>query len=127
MDDAVPMARDEKAQQVVQGLMQRYGRDNHLVWSTEKSTVLRRGGGICMALDVGDGVAWLERAEEAVVLGHVQAMGAGAVRLRDKLLRGFRAILVVLQYHPLSVQTTLYYIRVVLNAAIGYQAMHLPY
>ena len=26
-----------------------------------------------MALDVGDGVAWLEMAEEAVVLGHVQA------------------------------------------------------
>ena len=37
VDDAVLMARDEKAQQVVQDLMQRYGRDNHLVWSTEKS------------------------------------------------------------------------------------------
>ena len=33
LDDAVPMARDEKAQQVLQDLMQRYGRDNHLVWS----------------------------------------------------------------------------------------------
>ena len=43
VDDAVPMARDEKAQQVVQDLMQRYGRDNHLVWSAEKSAVLRRG------------------------------------------------------------------------------------
>ena len=31
VDDAVPMPRDEKAQQVVQDLMQRYGRDNHLV------------------------------------------------------------------------------------------------
>ena len=31
VDDAVPMARDEKAQQVVQDLMQRYGRDNHVV------------------------------------------------------------------------------------------------
>ena len=31
VDDAVPMAWDEKAQQVVQDLMQRYGRDNHLV------------------------------------------------------------------------------------------------
>ena len=107
VDDAVPMARDEKAQQVVQDLMQRYGRDNHLVWSTEKSMVLRRGGEDGMALDVGDGVAWLERAGEAVVLGHVQAMEAGGVRLPDKLLRGFRAMLVVLQHHPPSVQTTL--------------------
>ena len=82
-DDAVPIARDEKAQQVVQDLMQRYGRDNHLLWSTEKS-----------ALDVGDGVAWLERAEEAVVLGHAQ------VTLPDNLIRGFRAMLVVLGHHP---------------------------
>ena len=80
-----------------------------------------------MALDVGDGVAWLERAEEAVVLGHVQAMEAGNVRLPDKLLRGFRAMLVVLRHHPPSVQTTLYYLRAVLNAAIVYQGMHLPY
>ena len=99
VDDVVPMARDEKAQQVVQDLIQRYGRDNHLVWSTEKSTVLRRGGEDGMALDVGDGVAWLERAGEAVVLGHVQAMEAGGVRLPNKLLRGFRAMLVVLQQH----------------------------
>ena len=118
VDDAVPMARDEKAQQVVQDLMQRYGRDNHLVWSTEKSAVLRRDreGGI--ALDVGDGVEWLERAEEAVVLGHVHAMEAGGVRLPDKLLRGFRAMLVVLRHHPPSIQTALYYLRAVLNAAI---------
>ena len=84
MDDAVPMARDEKAQQVVQDLMQRYRRDNHLVWSAEKSAVLRRGGEEGMALDVGDGVAWVERAEEAVVLGHVQAMEARGVRLPYK-------------------------------------------
>ena len=71
------MARDETDQQVVQDLMQRYGRDNHLVWSTEKSAVQRRDGEDGMALDVGDGVAWLEEAEEAVVLGHVQAMDAG--------------------------------------------------
>ena len=127
VDDAVPMAWDEKAQQVVQDLMQRYGRDKHLVWSNEKSTVLRRGGEDGMALDVGDGVAWLERAEEAVVLGHVQAMEAGGVRLPEKLLRGFRAMLVVLQHHSPSVQTTLYYLRAGLNAAIGYQGMHLPY
>ena len=127
MDDAVPMARNEKAQQVVQDLMQRYGRDNHLVWSAEKSAVLRRGGEEGMALGVGDGVAWLERAEEAVVPGHVQAMEARGVRLPDKLLRGFRAMLVVLRHHPPSVQTTLYYLRAVLNAAVGYQGMHLPY
>ena len=127
VDDAVPMVWDERAQQVVQDLMQRYGRDNHLVWSTEKSTVLRRGGEDVMALDVGDGVAWLQRAEEAVLLGHVQAMEAGGVRLPDRLLRGFRAMLVVLQHQPPSVQTTLYYLRAVLNAAIGYQGMHLPY
>ena len=100
VDDAVPMAWDEKAQQVVQDLMQRYGRDNHLVWSAEKSAVLRRGGEVGMALDVGDGVAWLERAEEAVVLGHVQAMEAGGVKLPENLLRGFRAMLVVLLNHP---------------------------
>ena len=127
VDDAVPMARDEKAQQVVQDLMQRYGRDNHLVRSAEKSAVLRRGGEEGMALDVGDGVAWLERAEEAVVLGHVQAMEARGVRLPDKLVRGFRALLVVLRHHPPSVQTTLYYLRAVLNAAVGYQGMYLPY
>ena len=66
VDDAVPMARNEKDQQVVQDLMQRYGRDNHLVWSAESSAALRRGGEEGMALDVGDRVAWLERAEEAV-------------------------------------------------------------
>ena len=118
VDDAVPMARDEKAQQVVQDLMQR---------SAEKSAVLRRGGEEGMTLDVGDGVAWLERAGEAVVLGHVQAMEARGVRLPDKLVRGFRAMLVVLRHHPPSVQTTLYYLRAVLNAAVGYQGMHLPY
>ena len=42
-DDAVPMARDEKAQQVVQDLMQRYDRDKYLVWSMEKPAVLGRG------------------------------------------------------------------------------------
>ena len=103
------------------------GRDNHLVWSSEKSVVLRRGGKEGMALDVGDGVAWLERAEEAVVLGHVQAMEARGVRLPDKFVRGFRAMLVVLRHHPPSVQMTLYYLRAVLNAAVGYQGMHLPY
>ena len=127
VDDAVPMARDEKAQQVVQDLMQRYGRDNQYVWSTEKSAVLRRGGEDGMALYVGDRVPWLERAEEAVVLGHVQAMEAKGVRLPDKLVRGFRAMLVVLRHHPPLVQTTLYYQRLVLNAAIGYQGMYLPY
>ena len=127
VDDAVPMARDEKAQQVVQDLMRRYGRDNNLVWCAEKSAVLRRGGEEGMALDVGDGVEWLERGEEAVMLGHVQAMEARGVRLPDKLVRGFRAMLVVLRHHPPSVQTTLYYLRAVLNAAVGYQGMHLPY
>ena len=63
VDDAVPMARDEKAQQVVQDLMQRYGRDNPLVWSADKLAVLKRGGEGGMALDVADEVAWLERAE----------------------------------------------------------------
>ena len=80
-----------------------------------------------MALDVGNGVAWLERAEESVVLGHVQVMEMGGVTLLDKFFRGFRAMLVVLQHHPPSVQTTLYYLRLVLNAAIGYQEKHLPY
>ena len=89
--------------------------------------VLRRGGEGGMALHVGDRVAWLERAEKAVVLGHVQAMEVGGIRLPDKLLRGFRAMLVVLRHHPPSVQTTLYYLWAVLNAAIGYQGMHLPY
>ena len=80
-----------------------------------------------MALDVQNGLAWLERAEEAVVLGNVQAMEVEGIRLRDKLLRGFRVMLVVLRHHPPSVQTTLYYLRAVLNAAIGYQGMHLLY
>ena len=124
VDDAVPMARDERDQRVVQDLMQRYGRDNHLVWSTEKSAVLRRGGQGVMLLEVGDAVEWLERAEEVVELGHVQAQGAEGIRLPDKLLRGLRAMLVVLRRHPPSVQTTLYYLRAVLNAAIGYQGMH---
>ena len=93
--------------------MQRYRRDNHLVWSAEKSAVLRRGGEEGMALDVGDGVAWLERAEKGVVLGHVQAMEARGVTLPDKLVRGFRAMLVVLRHHPPSVQTTLYYLQAV--------------
>ena len=127
VDNAVPMAQDEKAQQVVQDLMQRYARDNHLVWSAGKLAVLRRVGEGAMALDVGDGVAWLERAEEAVVLGHVQAMEAEGVRLPERLLGGFRAMLVDLWNHPSSVQITLYYLRAVLNAVIGYQGMHLPY
>ena len=127
VDDASPMARDEKAQQVVQDLMQRYNKDNHLVWNTEKLAVPGRGGEGGMALHVGDGVVWLERAEEAVVLGHVQAIEVGGVRLPEKLLRGFRAMLVVLRHYPQLVQTTLYYLPAVLNAAIGYQAMHPPY
>ena len=110
LDDAMPMAWDERAQQEVQDLMQRYERHNHLVWSTEKSAILRRGGEGGMALDVGNGVAWRERAEEAVVLGHVQAMGAEGIRLPDKLVRGFRAMLVLLWHHTLSVQTALYYL-----------------
>ena len=113
------MARDETAQKLLQDQMQRYGRDNHLVRSTEKSAVLRRGGKGGMALDDGDGVAWLQRAEEAVVLGHVQVMEAGGTRLPDKLLRGFRVMLVVLRHHPPSVQTALYYLWAVLNAGIG--------
>ena len=80
-----------------------------------------------MGLDVGDGLAWLERAEEAMVLGHAQAMEAEGVKLPETLLRVFRAMLVVLRNHLLSVQTTLYYLRAVLTAAIGYQGMHLPY
>ena len=107
--------------------MQRYGRNNRLVWIAEKSAVLRRGGDEGMVLDVGDGVAWLERAEETVVLGHVQAMEARGVRLPDKLVGQFRAMLVVLRHHPPSVQTALYYPREVLNAAVGYQGMHLLY
>ena len=82
--------------------MQRYGPDNHLVWSVEKSAALRRSGEGGMALDVWEGVAWLERAEEAVVLGKVQGMAAGGTRLPDKLIRGPRAMLVVLRHHPPS-------------------------
>ena len=37
------------------------------------------------------------------------SMGAGGIRLPDKLLRGFQAMLVVLQHHPWSVQMTVYY------------------
>ena len=107
--------------------MQRYGRDDCLVSSTDKSAVLRRGGEVGMVLNVGDGVAWLERAEEAVVLGHIQALGSEGIRLPDKLLREFRAMLVFLRHQPPLVQTTLYYLRAVLNALIGYQGMHLPY
>ena len=62
-----------------------------------------------------------------MVLGHVQAMGSEGIRLPDKLLREFRAMLVFLRHHPPLVQTTLYYLRAVLNAAIGYQGMHLRY
>ena len=36
-------------------------------------------------------------------------------------------MMVVLRNHPRSVQTTLYRLRAVLNAATGYQEMHLPY
>ena len=61
-----------------------------------------------MALDVGDGVAGLERAEQALVLGHVQAMGAEGITLPEKLLRGFGGMMVVLRNHPPSVQTTLW-------------------
>ena len=123
VDNAVPMGGDERAQKMVQDLMQRYRHGNHLVWSTEKSAVLRRGGPGAMALDVGDGVVWLESAEEAVVLGHIQAMEAGGTRLPNKVRSGFRAVLVVLRHNPLSVQTTPYYLWVVLNAAIWYQGM----
>ena len=62
-----------------------------------------------------------------MVLGHIQAMEAEGIRLPDKLLRGFRAMVVVLRHQPLLVQTPLYYLRAVLNAAIGYQEMHLLY
>ena len=55
-----------------------------------------------MALDVGNGVAWLERTEDAVVLGQVQAMEARGTRLPDKLIREFRAMLVVLRHQTPS-------------------------
>jgi hypothetical protein len=96
------MARDERAQRVVQDLMQRYGTNNHLVWSVEKLVVLRRGGENGMLLDVGEGMPWLGRAEEMVVLGKVQAMVAMDTRLPNKLLKGFRAMLVVLGPYPPS-------------------------
>ena len=48
-------------------------------------------------------MAWLERAEVAVVLGHVQAMEARGVRLPDILVRDLRAMLVVLLHHLPSV------------------------
>ena len=86
VDEAVPMARDEKAQQVVQDLMQRYGRDDHLVCSAEKSAVLRRGGEEGMALDVEDGVAWLERAEEAV--GTCAGHGGEGSQARQQFSQG---------------------------------------
>ena len=80
-----------------------------------------------MALDVGDGVARLVRAEEAVVLGHVQAMVVGGTRRPNKLIRGLKAMLVILLHHAPFVQTTLYYLNALFNAAIGYQGMQLPY
>ena len=80
-----------------------------------------------MALDVGDGVPWLKWAEKAVVWGHVQAREAWGTRLPDKRLRGFRAMLVVIEHHSLSVQTPLHYVPAVLDAALRYQGMHLPY
>ena len=51
-----------------------------------------------------------ERAEEAVVPGHVKAMAAQGMTLPDELLRAFQAMMVVLRNHPPSVQTTLYYL-----------------
>ena len=36
-------------------------------------------------------------------------------------------MMVFLRNHLPLVQITLYYLRVVLHAAIGYQTMHLPY
>ena len=36
-------------------------------------------------------------------------------------------MLVVLRHQPPSVQTTPYYLQAVLNVAVGYQGMHLPY
>ena len=107
VDDALPMAWDQKAKQVVQDLKHRYRRDNHLVWSAEKSEVLRRGGEVGMALDVGDGSAWLERAVEYGGAGTCTGHGAEGIRLPEKVLRGFRAMMVVLRNHPLSLQTTL--------------------
>ena len=119
------MARDEKARQVVQDLMQRYGRDNHLFWSAEKSPVMRRGGKGGMALDVGDGVAWLERAEEVVVLGHVQDMGAEEIRLQKKLLRGFRTMMIVFRNHPPSVQTTVTTLKTrVMKKGVSLEVLH---
>ena len=76
-------------------------------------------------LDVGKGLAWLKRREEAVVLGKAQAVAAGGTRLPDKLLRGLRAMLVVLKHHLLSLQMTLYYLRAEPNAAMGYEGMHI--
>ena len=48
------------------------------------------------------------------------------LRPPEKLIKGFRTMVVVLQMYPPSLQATIYYLRAVLNAAEGYQAMHLP-
>ena len=53
--------------------------------------------------------------------------GRKASGCQKKLLRGLTATMVVFRNPPSSVQTTLYYLRAVLNAARGYQGMHLPY
>ena len=79
-----------------------------------------------MAMETQEGLRWLERVEEAGVLGKVQAMLAEEVKLPDRLLRGFRAMLVLLKQFPPSLQAASYYLRAVLNAAVGFQAMHLP-
>ena len=53
--------------------------------------------------------------------------GSGHQAARQAALMGFRAMLVVLRHHSLSIQTTLYHLRAVFNAAIVYQGMHPTY
>ena len=110
----------------MQAVMQQYGEDKGLEWSMDKSAVMRRWGEAHMAIDTEALVRWLEKAQEANVLGKTQTMWVAQLRPPEELIKGFKTIMVVLQMYPPSLHATIYYFRFTLNGAVGYQVMHLP-
>ena len=103
-------------------LMQSYGRDNKIVPKHGQdcgSTAQRDGE---HGHDWGQGMTWLEQIEETLVLGKVQTTAERDTQILVKLIRGFRAMLVVLWHYLLSLGATLNCVWAVVGAMVGYQA-----
>ena len=69
----------------------------------------------------------MDPVDTATYLGVQQAVTAGGVTLPPNLLRQLTRTLVIARITALSTQALAYFLQAVLNAAIGFQALHLTH